>query len=27
MEEVQLKLSARHRVDGEWDETTHEYKG
>jgi len=27
MQDVQIKLTARHRVEGEWDETTHSYEG
>lgn len=27
MQDVQIKLTARHRVEGEWEETTHSYPG
>ncbi|MGN7469213.1 DUF1934 domain-containing protein [Brevibacillus sp. SAFN-007a] len=27
MQDVQMKLSTRHRVGGEWDESTHQYEG
>lgn len=27
MQDVQIELTAKHRVDGDWEETTHSYEG
>lgn len=27
MQDVQIELTAKHRVDGDWEETTHSYQG